>query len=270
MKTAIGDGGYVDNEGIVTAVDWIQFLLQHWIAIPKDERPFKRILLLRITPSDSGDLLEPPETSTLLNTFRFLTGPMEAMASVRATSQGERGNMESDLAALYLAEPCDKDANDEEIRNTKMSAFGETPLAKGPANAPSRLPYANQARESALLEKMRSRQLKHPQTQGQDSKSESIPLPSTSETPFPIKASFGPEVATKFDVPVIVKDIVFQTWKDEMKVPLNWKLSTEQKDWYRQAWERTMNDDRAIIGVLIYTAARVGAVASVCPEIGLE
>lgn len=102
---AIGDGGYVDNEGIVTAVDWIQFLLERWSATPKNVRPFDQILVLRIMPAVNSDSLEPPSSHCLAKNLRWLTGPLETIANVRGTSQSERGNLETDLAALYLSSP---------------------------------------------------------------------------------------------------------------------------------------------------------------------
>ena len=100
----------MDNEGIVTAVDWIDFLLRRWYPI-KDERDedgnkkcsFDRILLLRIAPATSFDGLVPEDKPAIFGATRWLAGPLETMVNVRGASQAERGNLETDLARLYLA-----------------------------------------------------------------------------------------------------------------------------------------------------------------------
>ncbi len=99
---AICDGGYVDNESIVTAVNWTEFLLKRWASEEPSKRTFDRILLLRIEPSAVEDKNEPASSGGLMGTFRWIGGPGEAMVNVRSASQLERGNLETDLAALYL------------------------------------------------------------------------------------------------------------------------------------------------------------------------
>jgi hypothetical protein len=101
-NVTICDGGYVDNEGIVTADNWVEFLLKRWAKETTNARTFDRILLLRIEPSASVDQNEIPDSGGPFGWFRWLIGPVEAMTQVRSASQLERGNLESDLAALYL------------------------------------------------------------------------------------------------------------------------------------------------------------------------
>lgn len=105
---ALCDGGYVDNEGIVTAVNWIQFCLKRAASATASEDveqgeggdpaiEFDRILLIRIEPSPNVKE-EADKKEGLGSWLRWLTGPLEAVVNVRATSQSERGNLESDLA----------------------------------------------------------------------------------------------------------------------------------------------------------------------------
>jgi hypothetical protein len=90
------DGGYVDNEGAFTAIQWVNSLLKYY----SDEstaksRPFDRIVFLRIMPfppeqargTDSQDW--SPDKEGWANEF---TGPLSALASVRTTSQLDRNS----------------------------------------------------------------------------------------------------------------------------------------------------------------------------------
>ena len=96
---SIGDGAYSDNDGIVTALDWIKFLLDDFTEDP----PFSKILLLRISPydPDSTKVSVPTFFDYLKTSFRGLTGPLEALASVRSASQTERARLESILMDNY-------------------------------------------------------------------------------------------------------------------------------------------------------------------------
>lgn len=89
------DGGYVDNEGIVTTVDWLSQLLAEGNAA--DE--FDRVVLIRIRHhapelSDGPDDQPPKPDSGFISA---VAGPALAVASVRDTSQAERGQIEADL-----------------------------------------------------------------------------------------------------------------------------------------------------------------------------
>jgi len=237
---AMGDGGYVDNEGIVTAVDWIEFLLRRWSATPKKDRPFQRILLLRITPVSSGDSLAPPSSHWLFRNLRSLTGPLETMASVRSTSQSERGNLESDLAALYLVEATSPIADAEIKRkpdtNTKEKLF----QAVGSQDASA--PMVNQARETAARERfLRKRSINDPGATSYKSQA---------EPPGKVGAMVGDDVKSDLDLPVVVKEIPFETGEDDLIIPLNWKLAGEQKKWYPLAWEWNMTWDQELILLL--------------------
>ncbi|MFO1065178.1 MAG: patatin-like phospholipase family protein [Pirellulales bacterium] len=101
--TAIGDGGYADNEGIVSAVEWID-LIAHRASDelekqPAGERekhlsqlPFRRIVLLRIQPSPDFETKEAEQTKAGSlaqgDRLRWLAGPVEALASMRSASPG--------------------------------------------------------------------------------------------------------------------------------------------------------------------------------------
>jgi hypothetical protein len=82
----VADGGYVDNEGVATALDW----LDHLIAIrnrPAEAAPFDRILVIRIVPIADDS---KPEFHSHLGWVYATFGPLTAMINVRSTSQHER------------------------------------------------------------------------------------------------------------------------------------------------------------------------------------
>lgn len=92
------DGGYTDNEGAMTSVDWINRLLVHY---GSDDnilaRPFDRVLLLRIQAFPRKRSSEPYRHHLLAGWSSALMGPIHAMMRVRGTSQTERGDLEVNL-----------------------------------------------------------------------------------------------------------------------------------------------------------------------------
>jgi hypothetical protein len=100
----MADGGYVDNEGIETAVDWISQLIDHFAGDDAGPAPFDRVLILRIrhqVPADPLDRANPDaqQKREARNGFLFAAfGPLKAVLTVRGTSQMERGQVEVDLA----------------------------------------------------------------------------------------------------------------------------------------------------------------------------
>ena len=90
------DGGYADNEGVVTSVDWLNRLLQiYGNGVEPSSRPFDAVLLIRIHafPS-SGDRERNRSPSPLAGWRAALVGPLHAMLRVRSASQTERGDLE--------------------------------------------------------------------------------------------------------------------------------------------------------------------------------
>jgi hypothetical protein len=88
------DGGYVDNEGMVTLIQWLTALLDRkYLA----ERPFDRILLLRLMPFPAS---APAGASLGRGWFYSTFGPVFALQNVRTASQQER----NDLAVRLFTE----------------------------------------------------------------------------------------------------------------------------------------------------------------------
>jgi hypothetical protein len=93
----VADGAYADNEGIVTAVDWMNQLCEFY-SRPDNEstRPFDRVLFVRIQPFP----IKKPKSAETGKGWKFATtGPLHGMLNVRQASQAERGNLEADLLA---------------------------------------------------------------------------------------------------------------------------------------------------------------------------
>jgi len=93
----VADGGYVDNEGVATALDWLDHLIG---PKPAETFPFKQILLIRIVPF--GDA-STPEFHRFLGWLYASFGPVEAMVNVRSTSQHER----NELSLALFKKACD-------------------------------------------------------------------------------------------------------------------------------------------------------------------
>ena len=95
------DGGYFDNEGLVTAVRWIARFIEELESSDGPPRPVDKILLLRIEPNPplaaSARDAALAASDSGLDPVMSALGPILALASVRSASQAERGNLEAEL-----------------------------------------------------------------------------------------------------------------------------------------------------------------------------
>lgn len=82
------DGGYFDNEGILSALAWIK----------KNQKCYDRIVLLRIEPSPEDSKDKSPLTPEL----QWLLGPVKGVLAMRTASQEERGDYETRWVADAL------------------------------------------------------------------------------------------------------------------------------------------------------------------------
>jgi hypothetical protein len=81
------DGGYVDNEGMVTVIEWLWDLLDPSY-LPR--RRFDRILLIRLMPFPSSGVAQ----ARLDRGWFYATlGPIDAIQNVRTASQQERNEL---------------------------------------------------------------------------------------------------------------------------------------------------------------------------------
>ena len=222
-EIAIGDGGYVDNEGILTAIDWIDFVsrryseerqLQRQSGADEDkERQFKRIILLQIQPYESIE--SPPKKPGIADRvaakFRWLTGPLEALVSMRTTSQLERGQLESDLVRTYIDSPWWlEDAPKKSEQNVPTPNFSQGERKRLYATIS---PKRSMARNAGASDS------------GEDDKDEPA-----------AQAFVGKAIDSPIDAPVISLTFPFIPFDESAIVPLNWKLSKNQKEAYPKAW----------------------------------
>lgn len=245
-RVALGDGGYSDNEGIVTAIDWLDFIAQRGLQERErnggKELPFDRVLLLRIQPSSDADAPPPESTSQLAkiqSQFRWLAGPLEALASMRSTSQVERGQLEVDLAmsastsdgssnrASADAAGLPKSARRPSSPNMKWSRPSiQSEIYRGNVAIQRSIQLQTRSNE-ALLEKQK--ELLQPELEAADP-TEGVPI--LSSMMQELAAHESVENAT----PLLICTIPFVAPEPDADVPLNWKLSPRQLTWYPLAW----------------------------------
>ena len=94
----LADGGYVDNEGMVSALEWLRHLVRLRATKPAGAS-FERVLIVRIVPF-------PPEaqeeTLSRLGWLEMISGPINTVMNVRTTSQVERNQIALELSKEIL------------------------------------------------------------------------------------------------------------------------------------------------------------------------
>jgi len=62
----------------------------------------------------------------------------------------------------------------------------------------------------------------------------------TDDDPAPptVAAIASPQINEGINDPVMVIEIPFEPKDDRQVIPLNWKLTRDQKSWYSEAWSR--------------------------------
>lgn len=224
---AICDGGYVDNEGIVTAVNWVEFLLKRWAEQIPDSRTFDRILLLRIEPSSSEDQNQIPNSGGLAGWLRWLTGPAETMSKVRSASQLERGNLETDLVALYLKLASTHTNQTPQVPSgtTKAILASEEVQSSNVVDIPA---FDKRTKSPEEIRENWETMLKEFGNEMRGKSKQGI-------APPPLEATFDDrsEVSVS-EPPVVIQTIRFVD--AAQVIPLNWKLSNKQKQGYLFAW----------------------------------
>jgi len=218
---AIGDGGYIDNEGILTALDWIDFISRRFAVqrseeqsigiAPDPETQFRRIVLVRIQPSADEEL--PPQSlgfaGRVTQGFRWLTGPLEALATMRTTSQLERAQFEADLTTSYIDYPW----------------WGQQEGAEV-------------FKENSIVSKGFQEQLNLEVTLAFKKRESVVPAVNKEDDDLPTpQISVGPQNSDPIDLPVIVLPFPFVA-DEQNTIPLNWKLSEKQKQAYPKAWKK--------------------------------
>lgn len=106
----LADGGYADNEGIITNIDILISLLPHLLAKPKKDRPFDRVVVLRILPfpdssrnKDDKQFAATEREKAREGWLLTYTGPIELLNRTRQASQIERGSLGLELVQALVA-----------------------------------------------------------------------------------------------------------------------------------------------------------------------
>jgi hypothetical protein len=115
MQHHVADGGYVDNEGMFTALWWLRHLVDVRNA---GKARFDRVVILRIMPFPPPEKEQErfPQFGWLYN---FL-GPLQAIMNVRTASQVARNNFDVELMRKTLPAMADR-ADDED--EPKLEVF---------------------------------------------------------------------------------------------------------------------------------------------------
>ena len=216
------DGGYSDNEGAVTSVDWINRLLVYYSRSDKIlQRPFDDVLLIRIQafPKTKGSAGQAA-ASAFVGWRSALLGPLNAMMKVRVASQTERGDLEVDLLTQTTRA---------QIAASKERFESELRLAQGRADF---FQQAANAQEESLRKLVE---------QGKLTEADIIrPLQETRDR-LNVAQAMLEEVAKKLEriSQLTVASVLFDFQPArEIGIPLSWKLTAQQKQNIDEAWER--------------------------------
>jgi hypothetical protein len=234
------DGGYADNEGILTVVQLLTTLLSHY-GDGSTSPPFDRILIIRILPFATAEPL--PRTrfderdvelhSEIASTAwrRALIGPLDLLAHVRESSQSERGEFETvQFQAPSLAQVANWNEWIKELNPDNTGADKAKSYPKSFFDVYSKVHDLSQTLK----------------TGHDDSKSRSAKNGAKRTHP-PIQIA-----SVKFVFPLAKSptDRLLKHQKtagewDDYFTPMSWKLSPRQKEAIEYAWERIEQDDDA-------------------------
>jgi hypothetical protein len=226
----LADGGYADNEGVLTALNAIVHLLGS--EDPQTLLTFDRILVLRIFPFpqwrrsfSAGDAaIEDPQRAKeaerdAQSTGRTLIaiGPIYLLTKVREASQADRGTFE-----LFQA-----------MSNAKLHFRASTALADTPQNATREkamhgpgAELADQSNPFDLIQKLEKRD-----RAGRNAPPPPEPVAAQGQAQRPIQISFV--------------TFVFPEVDSAAAPPLSWKLSPKEKSDIDLAWQLLLGDPTA-------------------------
>ncbi|HUG70734.1 MAG TPA: hypothetical protein VMM76_23495 [Pirellulaceae bacterium] len=227
-KYHVVDGAYVDNEGAVTSVDWINRLLHYYQGRKNSERPFDRVLLVRIHafPTNVGQASGKVAKSASGWRTAFI-GPLDTMMAVRSASQMERGDLEVGLLQNVTQSRTEVQVREAELKKAIAVADvigdGTNP---GPAepdpNAEANLSPADIARMQAMSRDTSAR---------------------VSEITRTVEEHVNEEVREATEVEVYSVMIDFHSPNKSLRIPMSWKLTTKQKENVDLAWESILRGE---------------------------
>jgi hypothetical protein len=149
----VADGGYSDNEGALTALEWLDRLLLYYRQAPS--RPFDRVLVIRIQPFPTEEIAH---ADTRHGWLYEAVGPITTIQNVRVASQAERNSFgfhllkEASETASSGGDQTAKLARDKAQVRAMESKMNATKLYRGKAGDPSQMKAVEQEHELASKE----------------------------------------------------------------------------------------------------------------------
>jgi hypothetical protein len=218
----VADGGYADNEGMATVIDWLNDLLLYY-ATPGNShpRPFDRILVIRIFPF-------PTSQVNLAETNRgwlyALLGPAKAIGNVRTASQADRNR-----AALELL----------------TRAAGTRRTSGQPPD-----PQLTNLTHRLAITRAQARRLRTQAGIEQERASRKTAGVQRGRAGENAQSIYRDVQKLEQEAERLRRELVEQaeiTWTAfvclDQDAPLSWKLTAQQKAAIDTAWKRTENDD---------------------------
>ncbi|MBC8352532.1 MAG: hypothetical protein H8E66_11120 [Planctomycetes bacterium] len=217
-KYHVVDGAYVDNEGAVTSVDWIDRLLAHYKGKKNKERPFDRVVLLRIQAFPTNVV----NTADSFSGWRSaLIGPIDAMMTVRSASQTERGDLEVGLL---------KNVTQSRLETKNRDAALEKALAIADviADAPEQTVAAPEENDTPALS---AADIARQQAMSRDNSERVLDISKA------VEETTKKNLREETEIQVYSVMIDFHSPDKSVKIPMSWKLTTKQRRNIDVAWE---------------------------------
>ncbi|MDP6445441.1 MAG: hypothetical protein QF805_16700 [Pirellulaceae bacterium] len=213
------DGGYSDNEGAVTAVDWIHRLVRQYNQPDRVlSRPFDRILLIRIHAFPTTARVDE-RTPPAAGWRSALIGPLDAMMKVRVASQTERGDLEVDL--LSTASAAEINAARTRFRADFRTAQAVVDTLKQQMERPAPPDLNLDPAEAARQMSEQGDRLRLAEMQSQSAAA----------------------MEEKVDA-LRIESVVFDFHSPQpVRIPLSWKLTERQKRNIDEAWEMVLSGE---------------------------
>lgn len=212
----VADGAYSDNEGVVTSVDWINRLLVHYSqAASVEQRPFDRVLLIRIQAFPRQKTREVMESGKLAGWRAAILGPFDAMMQVRSASQTERGDLEINLLTrATLAEVKAARERTERELQTILAEVEQLDLLREhlfqPSTAEGTIPAESARQYLAVRDKLDAAESMLNQARERRQRTHDL----------------------------FVESVVFDFQPvDHVRIPMSWKLTTKQKRQVDRSWD---------------------------------
>lgn len=238
----VADGGYADNEGILTATKWIERIISQQRNRSDAKRPpFDRVLIVRINgfPDKARDVRT--DQGGLVNAF---LGPVLTLGNVRVASQAERGDYEVQLLEeatrlrrakkLQEAQQLLMSANDIHTQlESRLHPSGGAAISAAPVGASTVAPQVQQAIseeiEKRVDELKNSYQDSTPQVQQQVEK-QAKKVETVLEQSRTKRREYSRAVE--------VRSLKIQFPSDLDQPPLSWALTPSDKQLIDTAWEK--------------------------------